>query len=85
MSPTLRPTRALILLAAASALPACNQPDPATRTEEGVYGAASGDNPNLSDLQQQPGQTQEELGPAEPPQEGGASDAGANEAASPTP
>jgi hypothetical protein len=30
---------------------ACNQPDPAARTEEGLYGASSGANPNLADLQ----------------------------------
>lgn len=61
MTQTLRPTRALVLLAAASVLPACNQPDSATRSEDGVYGASSGENPNLSDLQQRPGQPQAEL------------------------
>jgi hypothetical protein len=47
---------------------ACNQPDPATRTEEGVYGASSGANPNLADLQTDQGtpQTRPEGDPASP-------------------
>lgn len=42
---------ALIVLTAAAGLLACNEPDPATRSQEGVYGSSSGPNPNLADLQ----------------------------------
>jgi hypothetical protein len=46
--------RGLILVTAVAGLTACNQPDPAARTEEGVYGSSSGPNPNLADPQQPP-------------------------------
>ncbi|MGE4096756.1 MAG: hypothetical protein AB7F84_00760 [Hyphomonadaceae bacterium] len=46
--------RLLVLAAAAAGLLACNESDPAARTEEGVYGSSSGPNPNLADLQQPP-------------------------------
>ena len=42
---------AVLIVTAAAGLLACNEPDPATRTEEGVYGSSSGPNPNLADLQ----------------------------------
>jgi hypothetical protein len=60
-----RSVAALSLLLVAAA---CNQPDPATRTEEGLYGASSGDNPNLADLQtdQQPSGDTAEGDPATP-------------------
>jgi hypothetical protein len=50
---------AFIIVTAAAGLLACNEPDPATRTQEGVYGSSSGPNPNLADLQEKqtpPGQ-----------------------------
>lgn len=45
--------RTLMLLTVAVGLVGCNQPDPAARTEDGVYGSSSGPNPNLADLQEQ--------------------------------
>ncbi len=51
--------QAFIIVTAAAGLLACNEPDPATRTQEGVFGSSSGPNPNLADLQEKqapPGQ-----------------------------
>lgn len=45
---------AFIIVTAVASLLACNEPDPATRTQEGVYGSSSGPNPNLADLQAKP-------------------------------
>lgn len=42
----------VIIVTAATGLLACNEPDPATRSTEGVYGSSSGPNPNLADLQE---------------------------------
>ena len=42
---------AFIILTAVAGLVACNEPDPATRTQEGVSGSSSGANPNLADIQ----------------------------------
>ncbi|MGQ0534413.1 MAG: hypothetical protein ACT4OF_17235 [Caulobacteraceae bacterium] len=59
--------RAIVVITAAAGLLACNQRDPATRTEEGVYGSSSGPNPNLSDLQaDQPAPERPPADPATP-------------------
>lgn len=44
---------AFMILTAAAGLLACNDPDPTSRTQDGVYGSSSGPNPNLADLQQE--------------------------------
>jgi hypothetical protein len=48
----MKPLHAFIVVTAALGLLACSEPDPATRTQEGVYGSSSGPNPNLADLQE---------------------------------
>jgi hypothetical protein len=58
--------RVAIAAASVAMLQACNEPDPATRSEEGLYGSSSGPNPNLADLQQDSPSTTAP-GPAETP------------------
>jgi hypothetical protein len=53
MNASLTLPRLVALIALAGAVQACDAPDPTKRTEEGVYGASSGPNPNLADVQAQ--------------------------------
>jgi hypothetical protein len=45
--------RLLAAAALAVTAAACNQSEPTGRTEEGLYGASSGPNPNLADLREE--------------------------------
>lgn len=58
----------IVTLLAAASLTSCGQPASAPQEKEGVYGASSGPNPNLADLQEKAPEGEAEQSASEQPE-----------------